>query len=444
MLKYAFVVLFLPLVSTAANLTNFSISGAYSNYDKVTSGTGSSATSTHTLYGGISNGTPCLSGVTGTCNTCTDAAYVGVAGTANVACNPQGIGPDSTFSITFTSATTGNAQMITSTSSQVPLSTGGYSVAYTAGQTITLSYKWGDICAQISGGTTACTVIGNVSLNVGVAASGTTLTDSQSITFSVGGIDDTAVSTTSGGFEDFTMFPGDEKAYVKSINTFGDTSAISPGGADLPIKYLAVFYTEGTCTGLGVENPTILNSFNFTPLEMDSEGLITNKITGLRNGTEYLFKIGMQDVANNIGLFTTTNISASGNACAKYYQTVIPQRVFGLLNDGDNCFIATAAFGSIMDSRVQVFRDFRDQFLLKTNLGKKFVNFYYKHSPPLAHYIADRPVLRAVARGFLYPLLGFAWLYVNVGGMPANLIFMFVIFCLVLVVRKFTEKNDYK
>ncbi len=71
----------------------------------------------------------------------------------------------------------------------------------------------------------------------------------------------------------------------------------------------------------------------------------------------------------------------------------------------DDCFIATAAYGSPMEKEVRVLRAFRDQYLLTNAAGRKFVELYYRYSPPVAAYIAKRDALRAVVRGSLKPLI---------------------------------------
>jgi len=65
------------------------------------------------------------------------------------------------------------------------------------------------------------------------------------------------------------------------------------------------------------------------------------------------------------------------------------------------CFIATAAYGTETAAELDILRDFRDQVLLKNALGSRFVEAYYKLSPPIADFIAENDFLRAVVREVL-------------------------------------------
>ncbi|QWV92018.1 Ig domain-containing protein [Geomonas oryzisoli] len=69
------------------------------------------------------------------------------------------------------------------------------------------------------------------------------------------------------------------------------------------------------------------------------------------------------------------------------------------------CFIATAAYGSYLDPQVVVLRHFRDNVLLKSEPGRAFVRFYYKHSPPVADFIYEHGFLRMLTRWALTPLI---------------------------------------
>lgn len=80
----------------------------------------------------------------------------------------------------------------------------------------------------------------------------------------------------------------------------------------------------------------------------------------------------------------------------------------------DACFIATAAFGSILDSRVVLLREFRDTVLLQSEAGKHFVSLYYQFSPPLASLIDKNEILKFIVRVSLLPCIGFAYLMLHI------------------------------
>ncbi|MFH1672118.1 MAG: CFI-box-CTERM domain-containing protein, partial [Pseudomonadota bacterium] len=79
------------------------------------------------------------------------------------------------------------------------------------------------------------------------------------------------------------------------------------------------------------------------------------------------------------------------------------------------CFIATAAFGSLMEPHVQVLRDFRDCYLLTNTPGKIFVDLYYTYSPPIADFIAEHDALRMMVRWSLLPLIGASYVALHFG-----------------------------
>lgn len=72
---------------------------------------------------------------------------------------------------------------------------------------------------------------------------------------------------------------------------------------------------------------------------------------------------------------------------------------------GGGCFIATAAYGTPYAEEINVLRLWRDNFLKKRALGKKFVLFYYKISPPIANFIRKSEILKKLVRMLLKPLI---------------------------------------
>lgn len=65
------------------------------------------------------------------------------------------------------------------------------------------------------------------------------------------------------------------------------------------------------------------------------------------------------------------------------------------------CFIATACYDSYSAPEVLILRQFRDNILLKSIIGRAFVTFYYAVSPRLADFIAARDGLKKLVRSIL-------------------------------------------
>ncbi len=81
----------------------------------------------------------------------------------------------------------------------------------------------------------------------------------------------------------------------------------------------------------------------------------------------------------------------------------------------DKCFIATAAYGSLLEPHVATLRSFRDVYLLSFAPGRLFVKTYYAYSPPAACFIAKHETLRAAVRIGLLPLVAFSYSILHLG-----------------------------
>ncbi|MHC4459724.1 MAG: CFI-box-CTERM domain-containing protein [Planctomycetota bacterium] len=157
----------------------------------------------------------------------------------------------------------------------------------------------------------------------------------------------------------------------------------------------------------------------------------THTITGLEEGQVYYFAITAYD----------SDYNESGYSDEVVY-SVSSTDTGGTVDDdgvGGGCFIATAAFGSPMTSHVMILRQFRDQILLPNKIGLAAVVFYYKHSPPLADYIAAHDNLRKLVRWSLLPIVALCWLMLTFGPWTVLAAFVFsqcVIAAIPIIVKR--------
>lgn len=66
-----------------------------------------------------------------------------------------------------------------------------------------------------------------------------------------------------------------------------------------------------------------------------------------------------------------------------------------------SCYIATAVYGSHLAPEVKYLKNFRDNVLLPTIVGRFFVFLYYWISPPVSRLISENDKLKSLVRFFL-------------------------------------------
>ena len=137
-----------------------------------------------------------------------------------------------------------------------------------------------------------------------------------------------------------------------------------------------------------------------------------SEIASMTGGRKIALVDSYSRVASNWRQLTTDGLhtnSAGARVIAEGFAAAIPTGGGGG-GGGGGCFIATAAFGSYMEPQVMVLRQFRDELLLPHQAGQWLVAQYYRHSPPVADYIAGHAWLKTSVRTLLLPVVGLAYL----------------------------------
>jgi len=198
-----------------------------------------------------------------------------------------------------------------------------------------------------------------------------------------------------------------------------------------------------------------ISTLNLTFNDMDSGNLaikvVLNKVSGGYDEQDVtLDSSSAKCQITHFGIFSTfsklivivMNISSSKDDeifSMKISKEALSSSSNGGGSDGGGCFIATASYGSPMESHVKVLRDFRDRFMLTNCLGKAFVDFYYTYSPPVADFITNHDTVSLLVWWSLLPVVGVSWMALHLGPwvtMGAGILMVFVMFMGVVIILR--------
>ena len=156
--------------------------------------------------------------------------------------------------------------------------------------------------------------------------------------------------------------------YAKAVKVYKHTS--DPSASNMPIGFT------------GYSGSLLAQDFDYV---QDS----TITVNGLSNSEEVILSVVFLDKFN----FVTT-LSQEVKATPLEIQELLKKNA---------CFLLTAGFGEdhfIID----YFRNFRDQILASTYLGRSFIHVYYELAPKYALMIYQHEGIRLLVRGFAYTL----------------------------------------
>ena len=150
-----------------------------------------------------------------------------------------------------------------------------------------------------------------------------------------------------------------------------------------------------------------LSSFDFsckTPVKvLDINDALSGDVSS--NFIDYTYEINRDLIVKTTAIFGYTDEQIDN--LASYPDSTVCTEL--------DCFIATAAYGSPIETQVKILREFRDHFLLDNTTGKTFVNLYNTYSPPIADFITKHDNVRAMVRLSLLPIIGVSWVCLKYG-----------------------------
>ncbi len=421
--------LFLTAGKVHAEITSVTVSGGYSGFSEDTTN------KTLTLSGGYTGQTNCVMDGVNICNSC-ELSTSGL-----VPCNERMVYPTLKVRVNFRTTATNltTSSKIAVKGPTTPLTYGSDFQSTTGTLTpnsdLFFELTWATLCdANVLNITAACTgeSFKSAQITFGVDTNGDgTLEESrtmtinfsyvnyQSTTATINFCSDANATVAGNGVCGYSMFPGDEKAYLltPTLSTGYPSSAGGTSGNswDAIVLFYAPTTTPSTFFSAsgGVKSSDRRKPITFSGTTDNPTFSTDFASEGITNDQQYCFALGNRDIGGNIYQFISLTDSANIQTASDSL-CVTPQHISGLL-DNKHCFIATAAFGSSMSREVHILRQFRDHFLNAHSWGRTFVEFYYNVSPPIAAYIAEFPILRSVVRGALWPLIYFAQLSLEMG-----------------------------
>ena len=83
--------------------------------------------------------------------------------------------------------------------------------------------------------------------------------------------------------------------------------------------------------------------------------------------------------------------------CEKHKKKVFGDEIYCKEHESE-CFIATAVFGTPLDPKIDLLRDFRDKWLSSTFIGRAAIYVYYEISPSIARIARRNDTLRNILR----------------------------------------------
>jgi len=188
------------------------------------------------------------------------------------------------------------------------------------------------------------------------------------------------------------------------------------GGYDL--KYITTTLEPNAPTGLlAIENGTSASLSWNANVESDIAGYQVYRSLVLGSGYQKVADttnnsyLDTQIRGGNTYYYRVTAVDTDANISGYSYETILQsvQSAIASATEAakktEQCFIATAAYGTPLANEVISLCNFRDRVLLNIWKGRVFVATYYSYSPRIADWIRERETIKAITRVMLHPIV---------------------------------------
>ncbi len=227
---------------------------------------------------------------------------------------------------------------------------------------------------------------------------------------------------------DSFYIPGDGQIFVNASKLIYGVSV--SGGAS--VSKLVVLAKKGGF--VSVSDADVRGDFDRTA--------VNGKMSGFSNTTDgsdnaYTMGLFVRNSAGIRSLFQSPDpavvdsSSVYSSSCS--FTHVQTSEILTFLPD-KKCFIATSAFGDPAHPAVRMLRQFRNQVLNRSAIGRVVVAAYEENSPRWAEILDQYPALKPLVRRGLSPLIGLGWIALH--PFSAIAVVIAVSICFVLIKRR--------
>jgi hypothetical protein len=261
-----------------------------------------------------------------------------------------------------------------------------------------------------SGPFTTTTTVGYISSASTTTSSLTTLTTAATSTVATAGSTTSTllVRTSSRTYENLTTTVADTISILvtstSSTWTKTTTSTFVTTTSSTSTSVTTSTSTSGTTTTVTSSSTTTSTSSTTTTTTTDTTYTSTSYSPTVTTPVTY----GTTSMYSSTTTTTTTS-TATQTSALLLTTTSTTVATVTVTPAARACVIASVAYGSELAPEVQFLRGFRDGPVMSTFAGAEFMRvfnaFYYSFSPSVAELAAGSPVLQAVFRAFIYPLL---------------------------------------